>query len=209
MSATRPVLVTFHGGDIGPWRVDRVDPIIGEDLPAAERLEVLDGDLTKPARSIWSLCGVTSNGRYASRAETDALAERQQGLGRPGATRAALIPIRKTPAWWALAQDERRHILEAQSRHIAIGLDYLPAVARRLHHSRDLGGPFDFLTWFEYAAADEPAFDELVARLRDTPEWHYIDRELDIRLVRDACRSSRLEGFEPALAIGYPMHHQV
>jgi len=24
-------------------------------------------------------------------------------------------------------------------------------VARRLHHGRDLGESFDFLTWFEYA----------------------------------------------------------
>jgi len=48
-----------------------------------------------------------------------------------------------------LTQDERREIFEERSRHIATGLEYLPAVARRLHHSRDLGGPFDFLTWFE------------------------------------------------------------
>src|SRR2546428_7160638 len=31
---------------------------------------------------------------------------------------------------------------------------YLPAIARRLYHCRDLGEPFDFLTWFEYAPAD-------------------------------------------------------
>ncbi len=32
---------------------------------------------------------------------------------------------------------------------------YLLAVARRLYHCRDLGEPFDFLTWFEYAPQDE------------------------------------------------------
>lgn len=32
-------------------------------------------------------------------------------------------------AWWALAQDERRAIFGEQSRHIGIGLKYLPAVA--------------------------------------------------------------------------------
>jgi len=67
------------------------------------------------------------------------------------ATRAALIPIRKSEAWWALAQDERRAIFEEQSKHIAIGMEYLPPVARRLHHCRELGEAFDFLTWFEYA----------------------------------------------------------
>ena len=74
--------------------------------------------------------------------------------GRPTADRAALIPLRKNAAWWALTQDERRHIFEAQSHHTQIGLDYLPAIARRLHHCRDLGEPqpFDFLTWFEFAA---------------------------------------------------------
>jgi hypothetical protein len=47
-------------------------------------------------------------------------------------------PITKTDTWWELPQDERRRIFEASSRHVATGLDYLPAVARRLHHGRDL-----------------------------------------------------------------------
>ncbi|MFC7539824.1 chlorite dismutase family protein [Siccirubricoccus deserti] len=106
------------------------------------------------------------------------------GLLRPQATRAALIPIRKTEAWWALAQDERRAILEEQSRHIGIGMEYLPAVARRLYHSRELGEPFDFLTWFEYAPEHAADFEELVRRLRQTAEWAYVDREVDIRLSR-------------------------
>jgi hypothetical protein len=67
-----------------------------------------------------------------------------------------------------------------------IGLEYLPAVARRLHHGRDLGEPFDFLTWFEYTPDDAKAFEELVARLRDTEEWSYVEREIDIRLTWDA-----------------------
>jgi chlorite dismutase len=101
------------------------------------------------------------------------------------------IPIRKTAEWWALPQDERRRIFESQSRHIAIGLEYLPAIARRLHHCRDLGPdePFDFLTWFEYApadAADAAAFEALVEALRSSPEWAYVDREVDIRLTRAA-----------------------
>ena len=83
-----------------------------------------------------------------------------------------------------LAQDERRAIFEEQSRHIRIGLDYLPAVARRLHHSRELGEPFDFITWFEYAPDHADAFEEMVRRLRDTPEWRFVDREIDIRLSR-------------------------
>lgn len=136
----------------------------------------------------WQLRGITSNERYVERAEKAQLLARQPALGRPEATRAALIPIRKSVAWWALTQDERRGVFEAQSRHIQLGLDYLPAVARQLHHCRDLGTPepFDFLTWFEYAPADEPAFEALVQALRATPEWAWVEREVDIRLTRDA-----------------------
>lgn len=180
-----PLIVHAAGND-GPWRVDRIDPVIGESLPPAPRLVVTGPAAQEPASGIaWALRSFTSNTRYTERAELDRLTARQEGLGRPAATRAALIPIRKTAAWWALAQDERRAVFEAQSRHIAIGLDYLPAVARRLHHCRDLGEPFDFLTWFEYAPEDADRFEELVARLRATPEWAYIDREVDIRLTWD------------------------
>ncbi len=57
-------------------------------------------------------------------------------------------------------------------------------MARRLHHSRDLGEPFDFLTWFEFTPEHAKAFDELVARLRAIEEWTYVEREVDIRLMR-------------------------
>ena len=117
-----------------------------------------------PTENRWVLRGITSNTRYTNRSEVDALVAGQEGLLRPQATRAALIPIRKTEAWWALAQDERRAIFEEQSRHIAVGLEYLPAIARRLHHSRELGEPFDFLTWFEYAPEHSEHFEELVRR---------------------------------------------
>jgi len=97
---------------------------------------------------------------------------------------AALIPIRKSPAWWALPQDERRAIFEQRSRHIADSMVFLPRIARRLYHARDLGQPFDFLTWFEFAPEHARAFDELVAMLRSREEWTYVDREVDIRLSR-------------------------
>ena len=180
-----PLLVTFAAGASGTWQVDRINTVIGDGLAAAERLAVLDGSETQaPTETRWVLRGVTSNTRYTNRSEEDALLANQEGLRRPQATRAALIPIRKTEAWWDLAQDERRAIFEEQSSHIGIGLEYLPAIARRLHHSRELGEPFDFLTWFEYAPEHGEAFEELVRRLRETKEWHYVSREIDIRLTR-------------------------
>src|SRR4051812_38105493 len=122
-----PLFSTFIAGASGAWRIDRVDKVVGESLLAAERLEVLErSEIPAQTETGWVLRGVTSNTRYTNRSETDALVARQEGLFRPQATRAALIPIRKTEAWWALAQDERRAIFEEQSRHIGIGLEYLP-----------------------------------------------------------------------------------
>lgn len=135
-------------------------------------------------RPAWVLRGVTSNERYVTRSEHNALMRKQEPLGRPSSTCAALIPITKSDAWWELPQDERRRILEESSHHVATGLEYLPAVARRLHHGRDLGEPFDFLTWFEFEPEHADAFEELVDRLRETEEWTYVEREIDIRLLR-------------------------
>lgn len=136
---------------------------------------------------VWALTGVTSHERYVERHEHEQLQARQEGLGRGAATCAALIPIRKNDDWWRLSQDERREILETRSQHIAAGMRYLPEIARRLHHCRDLpeAAPFDFLTWFEYAPEHAAAFDELAALLRASEEWRYVERETDIRMVRD------------------------
>ena len=60
-----PLLVTFAAGAAGTWRVDRIDTVVGESLPAAERLAVLEGWETQvPAETGWVLRGVTSNTRY-------------------------------------------------------------------------------------------------------------------------------------------------
>lgn len=179
-----PIFVSFSAGPVGHWRIDDLKAYIGEPVPDAARLSVTEGQPVTDGGSSWVLRGTTSNTRYTHSDEVAALRARQEGLGRPQARRAALIPIRKNETWWGLAQDERRAIFEEDSRHIGIGLDYLPQISRRLHHGRELGEPFDFLTWFEYAPEHSDAFEELVARLRATREWTYVDREVDIRLTR-------------------------
>lgn len=181
----QPLLVTFEAGVSGMWQIDSIAGVIGENLSPAKRLAIFEGSYYGPSMdSSWALRGTTGNTRYTYRAEIETLTTKQRALNGARATCAALIPIRKTEAWWELAQDERRAIFEEQSRHIRIGLEYLPAVARRLHHSRELGEPFDFLTWFEYAPEHSTAFEELVVRLRETEEWKYVDREVDVRLTR-------------------------
>ncbi len=179
-------LVHFTAGRHGEWRVKDLRDVAGAPLPPTERVSIGIGPALPDPQSGWSLRGVLSHLRYTTADEAARLAALQPPLGRPEASRAALIPISKSAAWWALPQDERRAIYEERSRHTSIGLEYLPRIARRLHHSRELGEPFDFLTWFEFAPEHEAAFDELVARLRASEEWRYVEREVDIRLARSA-----------------------
>lgn len=177
---------SFIGGNDGPWRVTACDAIIGDPLETVERVKVLNvpaASLTD--RGVWALQGFTSNLRYAERHEIDKLRASQEGLDRPAARCAALIPIKKSPSWWALSQDERRSIFEEQSHHTEIGLAYLPEIARQLHHCRDIGEPFDFVTWFEFAPEHTDAFNKLVDQLRATREWEFVEREVDIRLFKN------------------------
>jgi Chlorite dismutase len=182
------LLVSFIGGNDGVWAVRRIDAVTGDSLRAVPRVAVQEGPETRASSDTagWILRGRTEADHYLTPNERNALDAVSPPLGRPESRSAALIPIHKSPEWWALSADERREIFEERSHHVARSLPYLPRIARRLHHGRDLGEPFDFLTWFEYAPADEPAFDELVAELRATEEWAYVDREVDIRLRRDA-----------------------
>ena len=179
-------ITTFAGGQLGSWLVVRNQVVVGEPLTEVRRLEVVAGGTPEPEGVAWRLRGVTSYERYVSRREHDDLTASSPALGRPEASHAALIPISKSPGWWELPHDERRDIFEEQSHHIATGFKYLPAIARRLYHGRDLGEAFDFLTWFEFAPADSAAFEELVGMLRETREWTYVVREVDMRLVREA-----------------------
>lgn len=181
-------LFSFMGGNTGRWRVTDMQVKVGAPLPAAKRLEIIAGaEMPSDADAAWVLRGITSNERYIVGPERSEMVAKQLALGRPEASCATLIPLRKSAAWWALTQDERQSIFEAQSHHAKLGMQHFPTLARRLHHCRDLAenAPFDFLTWFEYAPAEQAAFNKLLAELRATVEWRYVEREIDIRLVRE------------------------
>lgn len=182
-----------------PWRVTRVREVVASERGSGEgagggfacggglRVRALDS-LPSPPSAPWRLIGVASHARYTHRNERATLDAVSAGLGRAEATRGALIPIGKSAAWWAMSQDERRAVFEERSGHIRRTLRYLPGVARKLYHSRDLDGPFDFLTWFEFAPEHEAAFDELLVMLRASEEWRYLDREFEVRLERAISR---------------------
>jgi chlorite dismutase len=162
-----------------------MDTITGPPLESVARVNIVGGFMSRPPTgSTWLLRGVTSNERYTTRSEHGKLVAGQPKLGRAEAAYAALIPIRKSSSWWNLAQDQRRAIFETRSGHIRTGLGYMSRIARRLYHCRDFGEPFDFLTWFEYAPSIEQDFNELATKLRETEEWTFVDREVDIRLSR-------------------------
>ena len=75
--------------------------------------------------------------------------------------------------------------LMIQRRRLSISS--APAQVENDHHCRDLGKdePFDFLTWFEYAPSDSQAFEKLAGALRASEEWRYVEREVEIRLMRE------------------------
>jgi chlorite dismutase len=178
---------SFVGSDVGQWNVTSQNTIVGSALESVRRIEVINSPLNKLAeQGVWALQGFTSNVRYANRNEIVKLQAVQEGLNRNTSVCAALIPIKKNAQWWAMSQDERRSIFEEQSHHTEIGLGYLPEIARQLHHSRDLGEPFDFITWFEFAPEHTELFNRLLAQLRATKEWQFVDREIDIRLEKNA-----------------------
>jgi chlorite dismutase len=180
------MFTTFRGGQSGAWRVTLNSAVRGEALAAVPALAITQSASIAlpilPSATSWRLVGVAGHLRYVEKAEKEQLAVQQAPLGRKEATFAALIPIKKSAAWWELSQDERREIFEAKSHHIASSLKYLPQIARQLFHCRDLGEPFDFITWFEYGSEHATMFEELVAMLRATEEWTFVEREVDVRL---------------------------
>ena len=181
------MFTTFRGGQSGAWQVVSQAAVKGVGLQRTPALSVVHSSSIAlpilPSQTSWRLAGVASHLRYTERSEKDQLVAIQAGLGRAEATCAALIPIRKSQAWWDLTQDERRRIFEDKSRHIADSLKYLPAIARQLYHCRDLGEPFDFITWFEFAPEHADMFEELVGMLRATEEWTFVEREVDVRVA--------------------------
>src|SRR4051812_9287875 len=112
------MFTTFRGGQSGAWRVTAISAVKGPPLAAVGWLSVMHSEAIAlpllPSQTSWRLAGVTSHVRYVERAEKTKLAATQAGLGRSEASCAALIPIRKSEAWWELpgraSTDRRRQV---------------------------------------------------------------------------------------------------
>ncbi len=182
--AARAELVAGNAYD-----VERIEVVRGPGVPgiaAGMTLWRLESK-GQPIHPTASLIGTTQHQVYTELATRRALAD--ASLVRSGPI-AVLIPIRKSPEWWALAQDERQayFVQAAQAGHIALGQPYAGRIARRLYHSRYLpNSDWDFLTYFEFAKPDTGAFRDLLATLRDptkNPEWGFVDREVEVWMTQ-------------------------
>ena len=154
----------------------------GQGLDPATRVEVVNARLDDlPADASWALHGTTSNLRYTTRDEKERLATIQPALSahrqprgaHPDQEERAVVGpgAGRTPPGLRGRLAPHAHRLALSPR------DHAPP-------SRDLGEPFDFITWFDYAPEHERDFDALLAELRASEEWTYVEREIDVRLVQ-------------------------
>lgn len=182
------------GGRVNRYRVDSVEERVGAALRGVEagmsvvRLEA-PAPLPTPAGGLLA-SGVVQHVLYTDAERRRELAAVSAGERGP---RAVLIPIAKSDAWWAMAQDERdAYFRRAPDRpgHVEIGARYAPTIFRRLYQARYLpGSQWDFLTYFELHDEDLGAFRALLAQLRDpalNPEWRFVERETEIWMTKES-----------------------
>ena len=110
-SMAPPLAVTFIAGPSGDWRIERLVAVAGDPLPAATHLSA-GNEAPYTAKISWQLRGTVSSIRYTTAHELTRLNIVSPLLRCSEAMCAALIPIRKSDAWWSMAQDERRAIFE-------------------------------------------------------------------------------------------------
>jgi hypothetical protein len=192
LSLKRPTeeFYNYVGGSSGAWEVTAFSALRGEPLATVTHVDIVNGRLDRiPAGASWILSGLVRNTRYVTREELVPPGKRRFAAHSPSPTCAALIPIRRSAAWWDLDVEARRELQHPQSQRAPFGLQYLQYLSAMIHrwqHRRDLSDQLDNVTWFEYEPRDATAFDDLLADWRASEEWTYIDRECDIRLVRAA-----------------------
>jgi hypothetical protein len=107
----------------------------------------------------------------------------------PAMPNAFLVPMSKTPAWWAKGWMERHTYFlpryddqgrMASEGHALASAAGIPCLMRRTYkHPTEPApdGAYDFVTYFECADADVPTFHAVCAALRDVgknPEWAFV-----------------------------------
>jgi hypothetical protein len=105
-------------------------------------------------------------------------------------TNAIILPMRKTPEWWAMPVMERhqyfyphhdRHSGRDVRGHAELGRDASTRIHRRLFYNPDgegRDGEWDFITYFECGDDDLALFENTLGAMRDTsrnPEWRFVE----------------------------------
>ncbi len=184
-------------GRIDRYTVDQIIPVSGESFLAVQAdrfFRIETENPLSPDRALEAkFRGVVRHLQYTTQTLRKELQARSaKEYPATGATAAVLIPIRKSAAWWALAQDERQqHFHQPASRenHSTIGHSYADRIYRKLYHSRyfDILPEYDFLTYFEFPKEDTGTFKSLLQALRDVernPEWKFVERETEIWMTK-------------------------
>jgi hypothetical protein len=102
---------------------------------------------------------------------------------------AFVVPMSKTPAWWAKDWMERHTYFlpryDAEGRmvregHALAAAAGIACIMRRTYKSENQPAPegtYDFVNYFECGEADVPTFEAVLAALRDVernPEWQFV-----------------------------------
>jgi hypothetical protein len=193
---TGPAAIDAGFGPLTQYHVTECRAIAGPmpHVVPGSRMTRLESTAPVPLTSGIQLRGTVQHQNYTAstqRASLDSIPP----FGEQAGIHCVLIPIHKNEAWWQMPADIRAshfHQAGAHHQHAAVGAPYVHRIHRRLYHARYSGGaeapiPYDFLTYFEFPDADRPAFEDLLAGLRDTqrnPEWAYVDGEYEIWMRR-------------------------
>ena len=136
------------------------------------------------------LRGVVRPTNYTGNAMHD-FAYAHQVVQQPGAImpNAFLVPMNKTPPWWAKGWMERhtyflprydhagRMVNEGHALASAAGIACLMRRTYKADTEPAPAGTYDFLNYFECTDADLPTFHSVCAALRDVtknPEWKFV-----------------------------------
>jgi hypothetical protein len=156
----------------------------------AEPVEELCAEAQEILGLVHVLRGVVKPPSYSGAAMHN-FAYARQVMQQPGAAapHAFLLPLRKTPEWWAKDWMERHTYLlprydgagaMTSQGHALAASAGIACLMRRTYKARvepATEGAYDFLTYFECADADVPTFHAVCAALRDVarnPEWRFV-----------------------------------
>ena len=181
------------GGAIADDGVALADAVVHVAAPGAQPVSDFCVEATRLLGSMAGLrvIGGVVRPRTYTGAAMNNFAYAHQVVQQPGRVmpNAYLLPMSKTPAWWAKDwmerhtyflpryDDEGRMKSEGHALASAAGISCLLRRTYKATTEPAPEGAYDFVTYFECADADVPTFHHVCAALRDVvknPEWKFV-----------------------------------